>query len=393
MMNHTRTLLARISALAVLALLLWTGPIVADGDAAGGNSGEVAESETSAAEESATGTAESAAGTPEPAGDAADTEQEPAAAADEAAPADQESANGADDILGQTPTEDEITADLKLLAVEVSGATVHFTPELRSELKRIAEPLKRGLATVQGFLESPGLPTKPNFWLVTTDAELTALLKNKYPAMGAGELKAARVARAYMRSGDYYLTYKPGIARARLMRLIFNEFALLHLRVLAAGGPENRVAWFHTGMAAYLAWQTEGELNRVGQEAIENKMLRFYARNFDPARAHPLQKLEKPEYWAAAVRADYKSVYAQAAQVWMYFARRSGASAGPVMLRSMATGESFADAFLNATDVRLGQFEREVQEKFYPEIVAERKRAADATNNTTPATKQPAEDP
>lgn len=259
------------------------------------------------------------------------------------------------------------------LEFDASGATIHYSPGLQPEISRIGDLIKRGLATIQSELESPGLPRTPHFWLVSNDTELALILKKQYPEMSGAVLQSALAGRMYMKADAYFLVYKPGIARQRLIRLIYNEFALLHLSVLAAGGPDKRIAWFHSGMAAYLAWITEAELNKTGIQDVEKKMIQYYGRNFDPAKARSLKELEDPARWAAAIRTDYKGVYAQAALAWMYLVRRSSLTSGPLILRNMSTGESFADSFANATDLRLGQFERDLREKFYPEIQAARK--------------------
>ncbi|MEQ9366244.1 MAG: hypothetical protein RIF32_18540, partial [Leptospirales bacterium] len=286
-------------------------------------------------------------------------------------------------LIGNDPLRadfDELTggANDAFLQFEASGAVIHYAAGLKAQASRIEEPIKRGLALIQSELESPGLPRAPHFWLVANDAELEALLKKRFPKMDPAVLKSAVSSRAYVKEDAFFLIYKPGIARQRLIRLVYNEFALLHLNMLAAGGPEKRVAWFHSGMAAYLAWISEAELNGTGMQAVEKRMIEYYGRNFDPAKARSLKRLEQPAAWAQAIRADHKGVYAQAALTWMYLVRRSSLSAGPLILRSMSTGESFADAFLNATDLRLGQFERDVREKFYPELRSAREAAAQA---------------
>ncbi len=257
------------------------------------------------------------------------------------------------------------------------GAVFRYAPTIRNEVGNLQERITRGLVLIQSELESPGLPRAPQFWLVADEAELSALLQKRYPEMKPAALQSAMSARAYVKADSYYLVYPSRIARDRLVRLIYNEYALLHLNVLAAGGPEKRIAWFHSGMAAYFAWISEAELNGTGIKDVEKKMIRYYGRNFDPAKARSLKRLENPAAWATAIRADHKGVYAQAALVWMYLVRRSSMSTGPLVLRSMSTGESFADAFLNATDLRLGEFERDVREKFYPELKAASE-AADA---------------
>ncbi|MCR9141584.1 MAG: hypothetical protein NXI24_04970 [bacterium] len=265
---------------------------------------------------------------------------------------------------------------------EASGALIYYHTDLKDAVAKIEEPIQRGLALIQSELESPGLPRSPQFWLVANEAQLAALLTEKFPQMKPETLKAAASARAYVKDDAFFLVYKSRIARQRLIRLIYNEFALLHLNVLAAGGPDKRVAWFHSGMAAYMAWISEAELAGTGIKDVEKKMIQYYVRNFDPAKARSLKQLEQPAAWAEAIRTDHKAVYAQAALTWMYLVRRSSLSAGPLILRSMATGESFADAFLNATDLRLGRFERDVRDSFYPELKAARKKVRQANAET-----------
>lgn len=256
----------------------------------------------------------------------------------------------------------------EILSTRVRGVDLHGSAKMRAELERLAEELDRGLHLIEFELDGPGLVERPQFWLLDNDTELVAAIQKQQPEISSERLLMAAKARAYIYKQHSFFVYKAGVGRGRLLRLLYEEYALQHLNMLATGGEEQRVAWFHSGFATYMAWITEAELNRTGRDDVFAGMLRTYGPNFDPDKAPKLKTLESPESWTRAIRSDYRGTYAQAALSFQYFVQRFTLSAGPRVLRSMSTGENFEQAFENATRVSLGRFELELREAVYPAV-------------------------
>ncbi len=266
----------------------------------------------------------------------------------------------------------------EILSTRVQGVDLHGSAKMRAELERIAGELDPGLQLIEAELDGPGLVERPQFWLLDNDTELVAAIQKQQPEITSERLLMAAKARAYIYKQNSFFVYKAGVGRARLLRLLYEEYALQHLNMLATGGEEQRVAWFHSGFATYMAWITEAELTRRGRDDVFAGMLRTYGPNFDPDKAPALKTLESPGSWAQAIRSDYRGTYAQAALSFQYFVQRFTLSAGPQLLRSMSTGENFEQAFENATRVSLGRFELELREAVYPPVRKLREAAAAA---------------
>ncbi len=257
---------------------------------------------------------------------------------------------------------------VELYELDINHTQILFTQDLGPEIKRIRASLRDGLVSLDTYFESPGLPQKPQFFLVTGDEDLQAVIKSEVPSISAQDLKIAVQLQVYVKDSKYFLVYKAGLARKRLYRLVFNEYAAMHLATMTPGGESKKVGWFHTGMAAYLSWRTEGEVSGRSEADTMRMFQKFYSRHFDPDQAVYLKTLEDAKDWRAAVQKDHRATYAQAALAFSYFVERTDAANGVMLVRIMGTPEPFEDAFARASGLRLGQFEKDLRDEFYTKV-------------------------
>ena len=257
-----------------------------------------------------------------------------------------------------------------ITVLELRHCNLQFYTSYTEKIESIKNRLDDGLQRLNVLFDKPPLKARPVFWLVSNEEEMKAALAHKSIGLGGEALKAALARRAYRDDVNVIVQMPVGAHDDWLLRILYTE----HVRTLAdatAPTAQNlRIGWFYAGLSTYLAWMVTAEQDKQSRKVYENYMLKYYGPLFDPDKYIPLELLEVPKDWEAAIQSNPAAAYSQAALTYLYLAKLKGPRVGIMILRNFEKEDAFQTAFERATDLQLKQFERAMIKELYPEIKA-----------------------
>lgn len=243
---------------------------------------------------------------------------------------------------------------------------LRFSPAMTDRVKTLQPVLNRGMQHMRSFFENPALATPPVFWLTTTEAEMTSVLKYGLNRPDAS-LKEAVGRKIYRDKDNFVFLLPAGLSDDWLERILFMEYAK---SLISADRDLEKTGWLEAGLAAYVGWMVQAELENH-QDNFESRFISYYLYYYKPMGVTNLADLEDGTKWRQYIEANASVAISQSALAYAYLVRLKGPTAGVAVLKIFRELEkqrsgSFHDAFLKGTGISLAAFESDWKSKFLP---------------------------
>ena len=261
-------------------------------------------------------------------------------------------------------------AAVRLRRMELGNCDLIAAPGLQRKAEAIKKRLEEGLGRLYTIFEKPALKAAPVYWLLKEEKELETVLADK-----RFNLKPAQKALALQRGlfrNDRHIVVKldPIISDDWLLRILFTEYSRNLMDALAPSAKNLRIGWFYAGLSTYMSWMVVAEQDNQNRKIYERYILQYYGRFYTEKGFLPLELLENPADWEAALGRNPQVVFSQAVLAYQYLARLKGPTIGVVILRIFEREDAFNTAFERATLLKLPDFEKKMSEEFYPQLKA-----------------------